>query len=181
MQNTLAVIQALAVTAAKDCNDVNEFVRSFTSRLQGIARANSVLTSHAWRGASLMELLKQALVPYEDAHGRIDLEGPNVWLSAQESLGLTLTFHELATNAAKYGALCRAEGKLLVQWVVEDKNVKLIWIEQDGPPVVVPTKSGFGTRLIHVNVEQQLQGKINVVWAERGLTIKIAFPLPVAR
>jgi two-component sensor histidine kinase len=181
MQNTLAVIQALAVTAAKDCNDVNEFVRSFTSRLQGIARANSVLTSHAWRGASLMELLKQALVPYEDARGRIELEGPNVWLSAQESLGLTLTFHELATNAAKYGALSRAEGKLLVQWVVEDKSVKLVWIEQDGPPVVVPTKSGFGTRLIHLNVEQQLQGKLDVVWAERGLTIRIAFPLPVAR
>src|SRR6267142_2410104 len=181
MQNTLAVIQALAVTAAKDCNDVNEFVRSFASRLQGIARANSVLTSHAWRGASLMELLKQGLVPYEDAHGRIDLEGPNVWLSAQDSLGLTLTFHELATNAAKYGALSRAEGKLLVQWVVEDKSVKLIWIEQDGPPVVVPTKSGFGTRLIRVNVEQQLQGKLDVVWEERGLTIRIAFPLPVAR
>ena len=181
MQNTLAVIQALAVTAAKDCNDVNEFVRSFTSRLQGIARANSVLTNHAWQGASLMELLKQALVPYEDAHGRVELEGPNVWLSAQDSLGLALTFHELATNAAKYGALSRAEGRLLVQWVVEDKNVKLIWIEQDGPAVVVPTKSGFGTRLIHLNVEQQLQGKLDVVWAEHGLTIRIAFPLPVAR
>jgi two-component sensor histidine kinase len=181
MQNTLAVIQALAVTAAKDCNNVNEFVRSFTSRLQGIARANGVLTSHAWQGASLMELLKQVLVPYEDAHGRVELDGPNVWLPAQKSLGLTLTFHELATNAAKYGALSKAEGKLLVQWVVEDKNVKLMWIEQDGPPVVVPTKSGFGTRLIHVNVEQQLQGKLDVVWAERGLTIKIAFPLPVAR
>jgi two-component sensor histidine kinase len=105
MQNTLAVIQALAVTAAKDCNDVNEFVRSFSSRLQGIARANSVLTSHAWQGASLMELLKQALVPYEATHGRVELEGPNVWLPAQKSLGLTLTFHELATNAAKRAGL----------------------------------------------------------------------------
>jgi two-component sensor histidine kinase len=110
MQNTMAVIQALAVMAARDCNDVSEFVRSFTSRLQGIARANNVLTSHAWQGASLMELLKQALVPYEDARGRIQLEGPNVWLPAQKSLGLTLTFHELATNAAKYGALSGAEG-----------------------------------------------------------------------
>jgi two-component sensor histidine kinase len=88
MQNTLAVIQALAVTAAKDCGDVNEFVRSFTSRLSGIARANGVLTSSTWRGASLSELLKQALVPYADDYRRIELRGPPVWVPAKEALSL---------------------------------------------------------------------------------------------
>jgi two-component sensor histidine kinase len=64
---------------------------------------------------------------------------------------------------------------------VEDKNVELIWVERDGPPVAVPTKSGFGTRLIQLNVEQQLQGKLDAIWEERGLTTKIAFPLPITR
>jgi two-component sensor histidine kinase len=177
MQNTLAVIQALAVTASKDCRDVHEFVRSFTSRLNGIARANSVLTSSKWRGASLSELLTQSLMPYADDYRRISLQGPDVWIPAKEALALALTFHELATNAGKYGALSRAEGTISVLWVMDENAVDLTWTERDGPSVVPPGKSGFGTRLVQLNVEQ-LHGTLDVNWEERGLTIKIRFPSP---
>jgi len=179
MQNTLAVIQALAVTAAKDCDDVNDFVRSFTNRLSGIARANSVLTSTTWRGASLSELLKQALVPYADDYRRIELKGPQVWVPAKEALYLALTFHELATNAGKYGALSRAEGTVSVLWVIEEDAVDLSWSERDGPSISAPKRSGFGTRLVQLNVEQ-LHGTMDVIWEERGLTIKLRFPVPDA-
>jgi two-component sensor histidine kinase len=64
---------------------------------------------------------------------------------------------------------------------VEDKNVELVWVERDGPSVTAPTKSGFGTRLIRLNVEQQLQGKLDVIWEEHGLTLKIEFPLSITR
>jgi two-component sensor histidine kinase len=77
--------------------------------------------------------------------------------------------------ARPFGSSCALghyppEGSLLVRWAVEDKNVELIWVERDGPPVALPTKSGFGTRLIQLNVEQQLQGKLDAIWEERGLS-----------
>ena len=125
----------------------------------------------------MAELLKQALVPYADDYRRIALQGPDVWVPAKEALYLSLTFHELATNAGKYGALSRAEGTISVVWVIDADAVDLTWIERDGPSVVVPGKSGFGTRLVQINVEQ-LRGKLDVFWEERGLTTKIRSPLP---
>ena len=119
VKNTLAVVQALAMQTDHS-SSVEEFRDKFLGRLSALARAHSILLDAQWRGADLKQLVEQALQAYEnDRPDVIEIQGDPVPLSPSRGLGLSLILHELATNAAKYGALSRSEGRVRVSWQVE--------------------------------------------------------------
>ena len=135
-----------------------------------------------WRGADLKQLVEQALQAYEnDRPDVIEIQGDPVPLSPSRGLGLSLILHELATNAAKYGALSRSEGRVRVSWQVEQgddgRRVRLRWEEQGVPELEAPGRRGFGTRLIERACRHELEGEVELDYTPEGLRCELVFPL----
>ena len=157
IKNTLATVQAIAGQTLR--NTPSDELQAFLARLHALGEANDLLTLQNWDHAPLGEVVGRALKPFEaNRHDRIIVDGPNVALSAKTSLLLTMCLHELATNAAKYGALSNGSGQVHVNWELlgngSDRKVRLSWRESGGPPVTAPQRKGFGSVLI----EQGLVG-----------------------
>jgi PAS domain S-box-containing protein len=151
IKNTLATVQAIAGQTLRQTAPGER--ERFMARLHALGEAHDLLTTENWDQAALTDLVRRALKPFEPTRDdRIIIEGPSVALSAQSSLMLTLCLHELATNAAKYGALSNGAGKVNVEWELlgngGERKVKLCWRESGGPPVSVPERKGFGSLLI---------------------------------
>ena len=145
-----------------------------------IARAHNLLTDHGGTEGSLRDLVATEVRHFEQKNN-VTLTGPNVVLTSKASLTLALAFHELATNAAKYGSLSVPGGKLGVSWrVVGDgtpQSLELIWLETGGPPVAQPSRRGFGTKLIEVSLVRGLGATVDRAFAEPGERCAIALPL----
>jgi PAS domain S-box-containing protein len=157
IKNTLATVQAIAGQTLR--NTSSDELQAFLARLHALGEANDLLTLQNWDQAPLGEVVRRALKPFEaNRHDRIIVDGPNVALPANSSLMLTMCLHELATNAAKYGALSNGTGRVHVVWELlgngGDGKVRLSWRESEGPPVTAPQRKGFGSVLI----EQGLVG-----------------------
>jgi two-component system CheB/CheR fusion protein len=182
VKNTLAVVQALAMQT--DHSDSGEEYRDkFVGRLQALARAHGMLLETNWRTADLKPLVEQALQVYRLDHPDvIEIDGEPVPLAPHQGLSLSLILHELTTNAAKYGALSRPEGRLDVSWWVEDVRrgwrLHLLWQEHDGPAVEPPQEKGFGTRLIERACTHELEGEVELDYLPGGLRCELIFPLP---
>jgi two-component system, chemotaxis family, CheB/CheR fusion protein len=181
VKNTLAVVRALAMQTDHS-SSVEEYRDKFIGRLSALAGAHGLLLDAQWRGADLRELVEQALQAYGgDRPGALDIRGDTVPLSPSQGLGLGLILHELATNAAKYGALARSEGRVHVSWTVEQgdggRRVRLRWEEQGGPDLEAPRKRGFGTRLIERACRHELEGEVELDYTPAGLRCELVFPL----
>jgi two-component system, chemotaxis family, CheB/CheR fusion protein len=180
VKNTLAVVQALAMQTDHS-SSVKEYREKFVGRLSALARAHSLLLDSHWRGADLKQLVEQALQVYEvDRPDVLEIQGDPVPLSPTKGLGLSLILHELATNAAKYGALARSEGRVRVSWDVEQgdgRRVRLRWAEHGVPELEPPGRRGFGTRLIERACRHELQGEVELDYAPGGLRCELVLPL----
>jgi len=165
VKNTLVTVQSLAHQTARGGaagaalpEGLGTFLQGFQARLLALSRAHDLLTARTWRGASLAEVAAAALSPWlTEAEARVAISGPRAWLRAGQALGLSLALHELATNAAKHGALSLRGGKVSLAWQrVADDMVELVWQESGGPVVRRPTRRGFGSRLL----ERGLPGEL---------------------
>jgi two-component system, chemotaxis family, CheB/CheR fusion protein len=182
VKNILAIVQALAVQADGRISSVDEFRQSFVGRVQALSRAHSLLLDAQWRSADLGTLIDQMVRPYRtDRPEAVDIEGEPVALMPSQGLGLSLVLHELATNAAKYGALSCPEGRVHVSWRVEqgnpDRRVRLLWQERGGPAVGPPAEKGFGMRLIERACTYELEGEVELNYRPDGLRCEVMFPL----
>lgn len=178
VKNTLATVQSIAVQTARSHGDPATFAEAFQSRILSLSHTHDLLTRSHWEGADLRAILNHEI----EAHGiaRVSLNGPPVALEPAMALSLGMIFHELATNAAKYGALSQADGRVLVDWSVTDQRERVLhisWREAGGPPVIEPSRRGFGSRLIQRNVRHDLAGEIDLVYAPSGLTAELTVPL----
>ncbi|MDP8916977.1 MAG: PAS domain-containing protein [Pseudomonadota bacterium] len=178
VKNTLATVQAIAAQSLRHDADPEAAKRSFTARLIALSRAHDLLTAKSWEGADLAEVVRAAVEPF-DGEGRFDLEGPAVRLSPKAALSLALALHELGTNAAKYGALREAAGRVAVRWSVDDqaRRWSLEWRESGGPAVRVPERRGFGSRLIERGLAGELGGEVNIAYEPDGVICTISAPL----
>src|SRR5262245_2238176 len=145
-----------------------------------MASTHELLSHRAWRGVSLAELLRRELAPYDEA-GNIQILGPEVTLSAEAGPAIATVIHELTTNAAKYGALSKREGRVLVQcnWRRNGnapESLSLEWRETAGPSIAVPTKSGYGTSVIRDLVPYELGGSVDLVLAPEGVRCRVEIP-----
>ena len=182
VKNTLAVVQAIAMQSLRLEPDPRAFVEKFSGRLALLSRAHDLLTGHAWTSAALDEIITAALAPFRRPTGEdmFALAGPPVQVSATPAITLSLMLHELATNAAKYGALSGLQGRVDVTWTLSntpDPVVHLIWCETGGPPVQPPANKGYGSRLLSFGAAQ-LGGQLDFKWSTDGMVCRLTFPCP---
>ena len=183
VRNVLAVVQGLAsLTLPRD----DEATATYRGRLRALAHAHGLLAETRWVGAGLRRLVEAELAPYRDADGRLGLAGEEVVLEPAAAQALVLAVHELATNAAKHGALSRPGGRVDVAWTTTGagaaeeeggRRLNLVWTETGGPAVAAPERQGFGHLLIERNVRHSLGGRVGLDFRPEGLRCEIEFPL----
>ena len=176
-KNILATVQATAhLTNAETAED---FKKALNGRIQALANAHSLFVESRWTGADLRTLVVQELSPYcAGDPGRAHIEGSPIMLEPGTAQMMAVCLHELATNAAKYGALSRRNGHVQIAWSrTLDGVLVLSWSEVGGPPVEPPSRQGFGTRLIKQMLEGQFKGEMRFDWQPEGLTCELSFPL----
>ena len=172
-RNALAVIQSIIrLTRAKS---VEEYVQAIEGRIKALARAHTLLSDCRWRGADLATLVGEELAPYR-ASDKIQYNGPDISLQPATAQGLALALHELATNAAKHGALSSPAGKVSLEWALDSDALILRWSEEDGPRIFEPSSQSFGLKVIVASIEQQLGGKAAFDWNPEGLRCAFAIP-----
>jgi two-component sensor histidine kinase len=177
VKNTLATVQSLATQTFRDGTDP-ALRAKFGARLVSLGRAHDVLSARKWEGADLRDVVDATLEPFASANpDRISTDGPSIPMSSRAVVMLSLVLHELATNAAKYGALSGPTGRVSVTWMVTPVDrVKLHWRESNGPPVATPQHAGFGSTLIEKGFTAQIGGTATLRFEPDGLTCALEFP-----
>jgi two-component sensor histidine kinase len=152
--------------------------QAIEGRIQALANVHALFVQSRWRGAGLQSLVTQELSPYcKDGETRMRTDGPNVLLDPQMAQTIAVTLHELATNAAKYGALSTAKGHVQIGWsLAVDGRIVVRWTEIGGPPVKPPAHQGFGTRVMEGMIRGQLKGEMRFDWRAEGLACEIVLP-----
>ena len=139
-----------------------------------------MLTRQNWEAASIRRIIDDAVAPYRGQQGNFVIEGPDLQLAPKTAVSLGLATHELATNAVKYGALSVPDGRVEVRWRVEDGRLRLVWRESGGPPVEVPERRGFGSRMIERGLAAELGGIVKIEFKPDGVICSVDAPLPAA-
>jgi PAS domain S-box-containing protein len=184
-KNLLAVIQAMARQTARSSNDLDEFERNYSQRLQALSASHDLLVNQNWHGAPLGDLLRSILSPFDDdVADRIELIGPSLFVTPTAAQNLALSIHELATNASKYGALSVPTGRVTIEWHVEksedgQERLALNWKEVDGPIVEAPKRRGFGHIVINRMIAQALDAEVDLEFAPEGVSWTLQMPAAV--
>jgi two-component sensor histidine kinase len=182
-KNLLAVIQAMARQTARHAGSIDTFLGQFGARVQALAASHDLLVRESWYGASIAELIRSQLSMYLERDGaeRVTIEGPAVALKPEAAQNLGLALHELAVNAAKYGALSVPEGRLSVTWgrngeAADGRGLALDWRERSGPKVKPRRKQGFGSLVIERNLARALDAEVDLDFDPDGLRCHIVIP-----
>jgi two-component sensor histidine kinase len=173
VKNTLATVQAIAFQTLKGDIPLTEARSRFEARLMALSRAHSLLTARNWEGASLARVVADATEYLAGEQGRFAIRGEEVLLAPRPALALALAFHELGTNAAKYGALSAEGGRVSISWHREGSLLRIEWRESGGPPVAPPERRGFGSRLIERGLAADLGGRAELAFGPEGLVCTI--------
>lgn len=182
VKNVFALVQSLLAMSARSATSIEAYAQAVQGRMSALSRAHELvqpgLSLDDLAGPSdvaLREIVADILAPYlqDDIADKVLLTGGNELVSPHAITGLSLILHELATNAAKYGALSMHDGRLMVSWALVDDLFEINWSERGGPSPTPPTHSGFGSTLIKRTVERQFQGTINYDWRPEGLDVRL--------
>lgn len=175
VKNMLAVITVIVKTSLSGKGVPQDVLNTLIDRLKGMARAYELLSASTWSSVGVRAIVQQELEAF--ARDRAHISGPNVDLPPTQALSFSMVIHELATNAAKYGALSDDRGRLNVSWKMDEDQLALEWVERGGPPIEEPEQTGFGFVLVKGQIEQQLGGKLETSFNAEGLIVRLAFPL----
>lgn len=179
VKNLLGVVTAIAHQTARSSETLDDFTDAFAGRLGSLARAHEVLTDATWRSASLRTLV--AGIVGNLARGddpQLAFGGEDVSLPPRHLLSISMVLHELMTNALKHGALSRPEGRVAIAWSRDERELTLDWIESGLIDVKAPTRRGFGTKMVALNVGHELKGSSSTEWHPHGLAFRLTFPIP---
>jgi PAS domain S-box-containing protein len=169
------VLATVRLSQAETPGDLKELIEG---RISALAKVHELFVESRWAGAELHRLATQELLAYSgEKEARARIEGPTIMLEPSTAQTIAISLHELATNAAKYGSLSAAGGRVEIAWSLSaDGRLSLRWVESGGPTVTPPTHRGFGTRIME-NIIGQLRGEVRFDWRAQGLTCEIALPL----
>lgn len=176
VKNTLATVQSLATQSAAQGRTTAEYRNLFEGRLLSLSAAHNLLTASNWEGVSLPDLVARALDPWT-VGSRFVSAGPAVWLSPRQALSISMALHELATNAAKYGALSAPDGRVEISWSVDGGRLHLHWREMGGPEVKAPLRRGFGSRLLEHGIGRELGAEASLAFKPNGLEFRMTLSL----
>jgi two-component sensor histidine kinase len=171
VKNVLAIVQAIVRFAARTARTKEDLEEALTGRLAAVSRTHEALTTNNWRGRKLRDLIEAELAPFMNLeNGRFSYSGPDLTLDPKVALTLGLAFHELATNAAKYGSLTDRDGRVEVRAEAQDEEMsRLEWLELDGPEVAPPQDEGFGTFLLKRIIGAELNADVRVDYGNGGV------------
>jgi two-component sensor histidine kinase len=175
-RNILATVQA--TVRLTDAENVADFKNALDGRIQALSNVNALFVKTRWLGAELHDLITQELAPFRRGDGkRVSIEGPALLLETNAAQIIAVIFHELATNAAKYGALSVKDGRIVIAWSrSENGSLVLSWTETGGPIVAVPAHQGFGTRVMTAMI-RQAKGEMQLDWQPAGIVCEIILPI----
>ena len=187
VKNTLATVLAITNLTTRSATDIITFRKSFADRIMSLSRTHTLLIENSWSEIPLQALIQGELEPYVDHAARqITIKGDDIALPSDTALALGMAFHELTTNAVKYGALSNSTGHLLIEWHMLDdeeaegtpagKSLTLTWIETGGPLVSPPATKGFGSQLLRQILARQLKGEVDMTFRPEGLCVHIHVP-----
>lgn len=185
VKNTLATVQSIVWQALRTESDPKAAREAIESRLFALSRSHDLLTLQNWESARLWDLIHQAVAPFavaDEQAERIVMSGPDIRLPPKAALALGIAFNELATNAAKYGALSNAAGRLKIEWKIlhpkGERSLDISWMEGGGPPVAVPTRKGFGSSVLLRGLTLELGAVVHLEYLPGGVHCSINIPLP---
>lgn len=178
IKNVLAMVNAIASQTFRSVETLEEARGVFSARIAALAQAQDSLTHGTTGSAPLRTVIEGALAPHRPPQSSIGLSGPeHLQLSARTAQSLALAINELATNAVKYGSLSTSTGTLTIRWSEDGDQFILEWIEIGGPPVVAPSRRGFGTRLVEQIVPKEFGGTATHDYAAQGVRYRLVAPL----
>lgn len=185
VKNTLATVQSIVAQALRSSPDLPSARQSIEDRIQSLSKSHDLLTHHNWEAVGLRDLLAQSLQPFGVETSRAErffLAGPDVRLSPKAALALAIAFHELATNALKYGAFANDTGSVTIGWAVEPAadgdRLQIRWEERGGPPVIPPSRRGFGSQVIERGLGYELGGSADLAFPATGVICTIDVLVP---
>lgn len=178
VKNILAIVQSIAQQSFKGDNAVPAARQAFDGRLAALSAAHNVLTDRSWAPVSILQIVEDAAAPYRGHAGGFRIDGPPVAIPAKAAVSLALIVHELITNAVKYGALSSPSGCVSISWTVLEERLSFVWRESGGPPVRMPSKRGFGTRMIERGLASELDGTAAIEFHEAGVVCTVEAPIP---
>ncbi len=174
-KNAMAIVQS--IVRLTKASSIANYVSIIEGRIKALSRAHVLLSNSRWQGADLGKLINEELAPFRSTHSdRISISGPEILLEPTKAQTLALALHELVVNAAKYGALSTASGKLALRWELTPDALTIHWHETDGPETRKPSATGFGTQIITGSIERQLGGKTEFEWELTGLRCTLTVP-----
>jgi two-component sensor histidine kinase len=184
LKNVLAVVQSVVSQTLRQATDLPSANAALSARLVALGNATTVLTASSWASADMMAMIDKVLGPHGQIGTRIKVSGPEMTLNPRGALAFALALHELATNAAKYGALSNEVGWVELDWQIEAvegvPHLKLRWQEIGGPPVLPPTRRGFGSTMIERSLKSYFRGLTEMQYHLAGLTFEIVCELEAA-
>jgi two-component sensor histidine kinase len=176
--NLFSQLLAIFSQTARTSKSIADLTSKYQARVLALANAHRLITESGWKSIPIRDLLDVVLGPYID---RASLEGPNIDLEPDPVFHLSAALHELAANAIKHGSLSRSKGQLELHWSVDRTHrgmtLMLDWNEKNGPPARRPRKTGFGSRLIELVIQRQLNGEVTRTYSRKGLAVKMQVPL----
>ena len=173
VKNNLATIQSIARQTLRGTESLPAARTAFLDRISAVAAAHDILTREQWEGAGPAEVAHGVLDPLLPEEGRLRIAGPKLVLRPRVALALAMAFHELGTNALKYGAFRKAQGEVDLTWTVEQDELTLTWTERGGPAVLPPARNGFGSRLLTRGLAAELRGHVELSFLPGGLVCVI--------
>ncbi len=181
VKNTLAGVMAALEQSRSGAGSIESFSEKLSGRVRAMATAHELLARTHWKGASLRRAAADILTPFGAGSGRVRLDGPDVTLSTRSAPVICMTLHELATNAAKHGALSVPEGAVRLSWTVDQAGsrprLRLVWEERGGPTAAPPSTRGYGTDFIEHGVPYELGGTVALSFPGPGVRCEIVCPL----
>lgn len=183
VKNTLANVLSIAALTRRRATDIDDFTESLTARIRALSATHDLLSQSDWRHAALGDVVRSELAPYmQGSEGHVQMSGPEIRLAPNDAMSLGLAIHELATNAAKYGALSRPEGRIHVHWChIGPDLAEVHWREEGGPQVEVPGKRGFGRDLIEKIVAHELKSDVQLEFLPAGVECRLKVPVRTSR
>ena len=174
-RNVVAVVQSIMRLTRADT--IDEYISALDGRIGTLSNAHRLLAGSRWEGADLSRLVEEEFAPYRaERNERVSTSGPIVVLPPATAQTIALALHELATNAAKYGALSNESGRVDLSWRTEPGKLQLVWVESAGPEISPPTRRGYGSRAIVAGIERQLGGAVSFDWQAKGLRCTLSVP-----
>ncbi|MCB2059511.1 MAG: CHASE domain-containing protein [Novosphingobium sp.] len=179
VKNTLANVLSIVSLTRRRSKDIDEFAENLTGRIRALSATHDLLSQSNWTDALLGEVISNELAPYlQGSEQHVEMSGPQVRLAPNDAMSLGLAIHELATNAAKYGALSCDEGRIVVEWqMLSPELVEVSWREEGGPPVSPPSRRGFGRDLIEKVVAHELQSQVDLQFNPGGVECTLRVPV----